>query len=165
MTTTSTKPTAQPTMTTPTRAAKKTPITPRLVVKDAPRAIAWYVEHLGARDLVRNTTKDGTIVHAEIEVAGALVYLVEENRGWHNHAPSSLGGSPVLLAIEVDDVDGFAATMVAGGATIIFPIADQFYGERGGRLQDPFGHVWMVSKVIEHLSPEEMQRRMDAFEG
>jgi PhnB protein len=155
----------KPATTASTPRTKNVSLTARLVVKDAVRAIAWYVEHLGARDILRYATKEGSIVHAEIEVAGALVYLVEESRGWHNHAPPSLGGTPVLLALEVDDVDGLAARMVAGGATVIFPIADQFYGERGGRLQDPFGHVWMVSKVIEHLSPEEMQRRMDAFEG
>lgn len=147
------------------RRMTKTSIIPRLVVKDAPRALAWYVETLGARELARYTTKDGTVVHAELAIDDARLYLVEEQPRWHSHAPPSLGGSPVLLALTVDDVDALAARMERGGSRVIFPIADQFYGERGGRLEDPFGHVWMISKVIEELTPDEVQRRMDAFEG
>jgi uncharacterized glyoxalase superfamily protein PhnB len=143
----------------------KTTIIPRLIVKDAPRALAWYAEHLGARELQRFTMKDGTVVHAELAIDDARFYLVEEQARWHSHAPPSLGGSPVLIALTVDDVDGLAARMERGGARVIFPVKDQFYGDRGGRLEDPFGHVWMISKVIEELSPEEVQRRMDAFEG
>ena len=142
-----------------------TTIIPRLIVKDAPRALAWYVENLGARELARHAMKDGTIVHAELGIDDARLYLVEEQPRWHSHAPASLGGTPVLIALRVDDVDGLAARMTGAGAKVIFPIADQFYGERGGRLEDPFGHVWMISKVIEELTPEEMQRRMDAYEG
>lgn len=143
----------------------ETSIIPRLIVKDAPRALAWYAENLGARETARFTAKDGTVVHAELAIDGARFYLVEEQPRWHSHAPGSLGGSPVLLALTVDDVDGLAARMERAGARVIFPISDQFYGERGGRLEDPFGHVWMISKVIEELSTEEVQRRMDAFEG
>jgi PhnB protein len=142
---------------------KKTTLVPRLVVADAPAAIAWYVDALGAREIVRHATKEGRIVHAELEVLGALLYVVEEEGAWHNHAPSSLGGSPVLLCLDVEEVDALGARMEAKGAKVIFPIADQFYGERGGRLQDPFGHVWLIAKTIEELSPEEMNERMAAL--
>jgi PhnB protein len=142
---------------------KKTTLVPRLVVADAPAAIAWYVDALGARELVRHATKEGRIVHAELEVLGALLYVVEQEPAWHNHAPPSLGGSPVLLCLDVEEVDALGARMEAKGAKVIFPIADQFYGERGGRLQDPFGHVWLIAKTIEELSPEEMNERMAAL--
>jgi PhnB protein len=140
----------------------KLSLIPRLVVRDAPRAIAWYVEHLGAREVVRHAARDGKIVHAELALGDARIYLVDEERPWHNHAPASLGGSPVLLVLDLDDPDRLGARMERGGAKVIYPIKDQFYGERSGRLEDPFGHVWMLTKVIEQLSPEELQRRMDA---
>lgn len=144
-------------------ATKKQTLVPRLVVADAPAAIAWYVEGLGAKELVRHAMKDGRIVHAELEVLGAVFYVVEEAPEWHSHAPPSLGGSPVLLCLEVEEVDALGARMEAKGAKVIFPIADQFYGERGGRLQDPFGHVWLIAKTIEEISPEEMKKRMEAL--
>ncbi len=88
---------------------------------------------------------------------------MEQDPAWHNHAPPSLGGSPVFLCLDVEEVDALGARMEAKGAKVIFPIADQFYGERGGRLQDPFGHVWLLSKTIEEVSAEEMKKRMDAL--
>jgi uncharacterized glyoxalase superfamily protein PhnB len=145
--------------------AKKNALVPRLVVADAPRSIAWYVEHLGAREIVRHAMKDGTVVHAELELAGAVLYVVEEDRASHNHAPTSLGGSPVLLCLDVDEIDALWDRLERAGVDVIFPLSDQFYGERGGRVRDPFGHVWLISKVIEELTPEEMKRRMDAYEG
>jgi PhnB protein len=89
--------------------------------------------------------------------------LAEEDPQWENHAPASLGGSPVLLTLTVDDPDAVGAAMERAGSLVIYEIEDQFYGHREGRLQDPFGHVWVLTKQIESLSTEEIQRRMDAW--
>jgi PhnB protein len=125
----------------------KLTLIPRLVVRDAPRAIAWYVEHMGARELERHA--DGaTIVHVELDLGGARVFLVEEQPHWGTLAPPSVGGSPVILYLYVDAVDELGARMERGGAKAIFPIADQPYGERGGRFGDPFGHLWILSKKL-----------------
>jgi PhnB protein len=125
----------------------KLTLTPRLVVRDAPRAIAWYVEHLGAREIERHE-QDGAIVHAELDLGGNRFYLTEEAPAWRTFAPPSLGGSPVLLYVYMDAVDEIGARMERGGAKAIFPIEDREYGERGGRFEDPFGHLWILSKKL-----------------
>jgi PhnB protein len=140
-------------------------LAPHLIVKDAARAIAFYVEALGARELSRATDHKlgGLIVHAELALGAARFSLSEEARDWKNDAPTSLGGSPVVLTLTVADARAVGARMERAGATVVFPIADQFYGKRQGRLRDPFGHLWIVSQELEALSPEEVQRRVDAF--
>lgn len=132
---------------------------PRLVVADASRAIDFYVAVFGAREIARYTMPDGKIVHAELEIGGATVALKDEGDG--DPAPTTLGGTPVMLALDVDNADAVADAMVRAGATVIYPVADQDYGERGGRLADPFGHQWMIGQHIEDLSTEEIQRRVD----
>jgi uncharacterized glyoxalase superfamily protein PhnB len=127
-------------------------ITPRLVVKNAARAIEFYAEALGAEVTSRYTMPDGKIVHADLVAQGAAFMLTEGQ-------PS---GESVILHLDVDDARAVGARMEEAGAKVIFPIADQFYGRREGRLQDPFGHLWIVSQEIENLAPEEIQRRMMA---
>ena len=136
-------------------------MTPRLVVRDGAAAIAFYLEALGAREIERYVDPGGRLVHAALGVGNGVIALTEEAKDEHTHAPPSLGGSPVILILEVDDPDAVAARMVAAGGAVIFPIADQFYGHREGRVSDPFGHVWILTKVIEELSPEEIQRRLE----
>jgi PhnB protein len=140
-------------------------LSPRLIVKDAPRAIAFYVEALGAREVVRfaDPKLGGRVVHAELALGDDKLTLAEEARDWKNDAPTSLGGSPVVLELDVADADVVGARMVAAGAQVIFPIADQFYGDRQGRLRDPFGHLWLITQRIAALSSEEIQRRVDAY--
>lgn len=135
---------------------------PHLIVRDAPRALAFYVEALGAREVARYTEPSGFVVNAELAIGDLKLTLAEERREWHNVAPPSLDGSPVILTLQVDDARAVAARLERAGATVVFPVADQFYGERAGRLRDPFGHVWIVTQRIEALTPEEIQRRMDA---
>jgi len=148
-----------------TTKAKVPALQPRLIVSDAARAIAFYVEALGAREVARHVDhkRNELIVHAELRIGDAVFTLAEEARDWHNHAPTSLGGSPVILGLSVEDADAVGARMQRLGAKVVFPIADQFYGLREGRLVDPFGHVWIVSQVLEELSSDEIQRRVDAF--
>jgi PhnB protein len=124
-------------------------LTPRLVVEDASAAIDFYTEVFGALETERvRDPESGRMVHAAVSIRGAVLTLTDEHRPWHNDAPRSLGGSPVILQLEVDDPDAVAKRAVARGARVVFPIADQPYGRREGRIADPFGHLWIVGKTI-----------------
>jgi len=138
-------------------------VTPLLVVPDTDAALRFYAEAFDAEELFRLTMPDGAIVHAQMLVHGALVMLADENRDHGNLAPTTLGGAPVLMQLTVPDVDDVMARAKAGGAEELIPVGDQFYGERSGRIRDPFGHVWIVSTVTEAVAPAEMQRRMDVM--
>jgi PhnB protein len=145
--------------------SKSPTLSPRLIVAGAARAIDFYKKVFGATEVVRFADEKlgGLIVHAEISIGDAVVTLAEENREWHNHAPSSLGGSPVILTLHVSDAHAVGARLERAGAKVIFPISDHFYGAREGRFVDPFGHVWVITQEIEKLSTEEIQRRVDAY--
>ena len=134
-------------------------LTPRLIIEDAARAIALYQHVFDAVELERYTTKQGRIVHAAIRLGDAVVALVDAAPAEHNHAPGELGGTPVLLQLRVEDPEQIQQRMVAAGGSVIYPVADQYYGQRAGRVADPFGHVWMIFKEIEPLDPAEIQRR------
>jgi PhnB protein len=137
----------------------------RLVVRDAKAAMDFYKKVFGAKHLYSLTTPDGGIAHAEFKIGDTLIMIVDENPEWGNKSPQTLGGSPFTLNIMVQNPDATLAEAEKAGGQILSPAADQFYGFRSGRLQDPFGHVWIVSKVLEELSPKEMQKRMDAMMG
>ncbi|MEP6743687.1 MAG: VOC family protein [bacterium] len=138
-------------------------VTPYLSVKGGAEAIEFYKKGFGATELSRLANPDGTIGHAEIKIGNALVMLADEYPDYGNFSPKTLGGSAVRLHMYVEDVDAFFEKAVAAGAKVLIPIADQFYGDRSGRLEDPFGHVWLVSTHVEDVTPEEMQRRMEEF--
>jgi uncharacterized glyoxalase superfamily protein PhnB len=131
----------------------------RLVVPDAPRAIDFYRAALGAEEIERYTGPDGKIVHALLRLGGSVVAVKDADEG--DPAPASLGGSPVIMALDVSDADAVAEAMLRGGARVVYPVADQHYGQRGGRLADPFGHLWMISQTIEDLTPEQIQAGTD----
>ncbi|HVM94881.1 MAG TPA: VOC family protein, partial [Candidatus Acidoferrales bacterium] len=138
--------------------------TPYLLVREAGRAIDFYKRAFGAADRMPPLTDaTGKIMHAEIEIGGSRIMLADEAPEWGNHSPQSLGGTPVIIALQVDDVDALAEQAVHAGAEVLIPVADQFYGERSGRLRDPFGHIWIVSTHKEDVSPEEMQQRATAM--
>ena len=139
-------------------------LTPRLVVPDAGVAIAFYTQVFGAHEIERYSAPDGRVVHAAISIDGAIVSLVDEEPDRNNVSPQRLGGSAVILTLVVDDPDGVAARAVEHGASMVFEVADQFYGHREGRLEDPFGHLWIVTRVIAKLTPEEIQEGVDSFE-
>ncbi len=132
-----------------------------LVVKDAKAAIEFYKAVFGAEHLYSLTMPGGGTAHGEFKIGNTIVMIADENPQWGNKSPQTLGGSPVTLNVMVDDPDATMAKAEKAGGKVLIPVADQFYGYRSGRLQDPSGHLWIVSKVIEELSPEEMQRRMD----
>lgn len=98
-------------------------------------------------------------MHALLRLGGSVVAVKDADEG--DPAPASLGGSPVIMALDVSDADAVAEAMLRGGATVVYPVADQHYGQRGGRLADPFGHLWMISQTIEDLTPEQIQARTD----
>jgi uncharacterized glyoxalase superfamily protein PhnB len=132
---------------------------PRLVVSDGAAAIDFYKAALGAEEVARYTDPNGKIIHAEITIGVATVAVKDEGDG--DPAPTSVGGTPVIMALKVDDADTVAGAMTRAGASVVYPISDWPFGERGGRLADPFGHLWMISQQIEDLTPAEIQRRTD----
>ena len=136
-----------------------------LVVRDAKAAIAFYEKVFGAKHLYSLTMPNGGIAHAEFKIGDTIIMVADENPEWGNKSPQTLGGSPIKLNVMVDNPDATVAEAEKAGGNVLFPVADQFYGFRSGRFQDPFGHVWIVSKVLEELSPKEMQKRMEAIMG
>ena len=147
----------------PIKASEYGTVAVSLVVRDAKAAIDFYKKVLGAKHLYSLTMPNGGVAHAEFKIGDTIIMIADENPG--NKSPQTLGGSPVTLNIMVDNPDATLAEAEKAGGKIVFPVADQFYGFRSGRFQDPFGHVWIVSKVLEELSPKEMQKRMDAMMG
>jgi PhnB protein len=131
-----------------------------LAIRDARSALDWYRKYLGAQEVMQLVDAQGNVVHGEMKIGDAFFMVAEENPAW-NSSPQTLQATTVVLNLLVDDPDTMFQQALQGGATTIFPLADQFYGYRSGRLQDPFGHQWILGKQIEQVSPEEMQRRMD----
>ncbi|MEA2738903.1 MAG: PhnB protein [Acetobacteraceae bacterium] len=140
-------------------------VTPYLIVDGADRAISWYVEALGARELMRLSTPGGTIGHAEIEIGGSRVMLADEAPDHDAKAPGAFGGSPVSLHLYLPDVDAAIAKALSAGATVVSQPADKFYGDRLGSLRDPFGHTWHLATHIEDVTQVEIERRMAAMPG
>ena len=134
-------------------------ITPQLVVKGVVEAIAWYTKALGANELLRNSAPDGkSIMHAELLLGDSRFFVVDEFPG-SMVSPATLGGSPITLHLYVNDVDALFTRAVEAGATVLMPVADQFWGDRYGILADPFGHRWSIASRIEDLSPRALQAR------
>jgi PhnB protein len=138
-------------------------VTPYLCVHDGAAAIEFYKQGFGATEKMRLPDPNGKIGHAEVKIGNALVMIADEFPEHGHISPKTLGGSTVKLHMYVEDVDAFFEKAVAAGAKVLIPVADQFYGDRSGRLEDPFGHIWLVSTHTEDVSPEEMQRRMEAY--
>jgi len=139
-------------------------VTPYLIVKDAARALEFYKKVFAAKELMRFEMGD-RIGHAEIKIGDSIIMLADEFPDMGYRSPQSYGGSSVGLAIYVPDVDTLAKQIVAAGAKEMRPVKDQFYGDRSGTFEDPFGHVWTIATHKEDLSPEEVQRRFKAQEG
>ncbi len=131
-------------------------LTPRLIVRGAARAIEVYTEVFGAQCVERFATPEGQIVHAALSIRGMIFSVVDED-GTHSFAPKGPGLSPVLLHLMVDDPDAVADALVARGGKILIAIDDRFYGFREGRVADPFGHAWIVSRKIAKLDDEKKQ--------
>src|SRR5262245_33058692 len=140
-------------------------ITAMIAVREAHKAIEFYTQVFGAFEWPgRLVGRDGKILHAELQIGDSRLMIAEEQTEF-NRAPPSLGGTPVILHLYVDDVDDVAKRAVAAGAKLAIPLADQFYGDRSGRIVDPFGHVWIIATHKEDITPEQMQKRASRIFG
>jgi uncharacterized glyoxalase superfamily protein PhnB len=135
-------------------------ITPHLVCRNAADAIAFYQKAFGAVEQGRLPGPDGKLMHAMVRIGDSPLMLVDEMPEWGALGPQSLKGSPVTIHLYVEDVDAVVARAVDAGAKITMPVADMFWGDRYGQLEDPFGHHWSVATHIRDVSPEEMQAEM-----
>jgi PhnB protein len=136
--------------------------TPYLIVKDAVRAIEFYKRAFNATELMRLADPSGKVMHAEIKIGDSTIMLADEFPEMGIRGPQSLGGSPVILLLYVRDVDAAASQAGAAGAKVLRPVKDQFYGDRSGTFEDPFGHVWTLATHKEDVSPEEIHKRFEA---
>ena len=131
----------------------QTTISPALTVRNAAAAVEFYKRAFGAAELTRLTTPSGGVV-AEIVIDGARFLVVDESPENFNLSPQTLGGTSVRISLLVADPDAVAARAVAAGATVLFPVADQPYGYRQGRVADPFGHHWLIGRPLTVQQPE-----------
>jgi PhnB protein len=138
-------------------------VTPYLIIRGAAKAMEFYKQAFGAKEMFRMEGPGGTIGHAEMQIGDSHIMLADEPPNAENRSPEALGGSPVLLHLYVPDVDAFFAQAIAAGAKVTRPVADQFYGDRSGGFDDPFGHTWYVATHVEDVSKEEIDRRVTAL--
>ena len=137
-------------------------ITPYLIVDGAARAIEFYEKAFGAEEKFRMPQPDGRIGHAELKIGDSIVMLADENMQMGIRGPKSVGGTPMMLMLYVNDVDKVFARAVEAGASVERPLANQFYGDRTGGVVDPFGHKWYLATHVEDVAPDELERRAKA---
>ena len=138
-------------------------VTPYLAVHDGEAAIEFYKKAFNATELMRYPGQDGKgIGHAELMIRDSHIMLADEHPDLKFFGPKTLGGSAIMLHLYVDDCDAWFHRAVEAGATAKRPLADQFYGDRGGSVVDPFGYEWWLSTHKEDLTPEEMEERAKA---
>ena len=140
-------------------------VMPYLHVDDAKSAIDFYKDVLGATERMRLDQPDGRIGHAELVLGEAVIMLADEFPEMGIRSAKSIGGSPVTINVYVEDVDQTFQRALQAGATSLRDVEDQFYGDRSGQLEDPFGHRWNISTHVEDVPPQEMEKRMAALSG
>lgn len=140
-------------------------VTPYLCVNDGAAAIEFYKRALNAQELFRMQLPDGKISHAELQIGDSRVMLAGEFPEMNFRSPKSLGGSPIMMHLYVDDCDAWFNRAVEAGAKVTRPLADQFYGDRGGMVEDPFGHSWYLATHVEDVSEEELAERAKKERG
>lgn len=133
-------------------------ITPHLVCAGAAEAIEFYKKAFGAVEIGRLPGPEGKLMHALIRIGDSSVMLVDEYPNWGSFGPKTLKGSPVIIHFYVENVDEVVARAVSHGAKITMPVEDMFWGDRYGKIEDPFGHHWSIATHIRDASPEEMQQ-------
>ncbi len=137
-------------------------LTPYLIVKGAKEAIAFYASAFGAKEKLRLAMPDGSVMHAEVKIGDSHLMLTEENPAWGAKSPLALGGNATHVMIYVRDVDAAFARAVAAGCTVEMPVTDMFWGDRYGKLRDPYGHQWSIATHIEDVPQRTVQKRADA---
>jgi uncharacterized glyoxalase superfamily protein PhnB len=137
-------------------------VTPSIVVAGAAKAIEWYRKALGAEEVSRYAGPDGRIMHAEIKIGNSYIMMGDEMPEYGARGPATLGGTPVSFFVYGPNVDAAWKRAVDAGATVIMPLTDQFWGDRSGCIQDPFGHQWWLSQRVKEMTPEELRKAADA---
>jgi PhnB protein len=137
--------------------------TPYLVIDGAAKALDFYKKAFSATELMRMADpKTGRVGHAEIKIGDSPIMLADEYPEMGYRGPKALGGTPVSIMLYVNDVDAVAKQAEAAGAKVLRPVQDQFYGDRAGTFEDPFGHMWTIATHKEDIPPDEMKRRAEA---
>jgi PhnB protein len=136
-------------------------ITPHLVLDDAAKTIDWYKKALGAEEIARSLGPDGKVMHAEIRVGDSRVMMNDPMMG--GKGPKATGGSPASLWVYVEDCDALFNRAVGAGAKVRMPMADQFWGDRCGGVEDPAGYTWTIATRKEDLTGDEMNKRAQEF--
>jgi len=137
-------------------------VTPYLYIDGAAEAIEFYKKALGATEVMRLPGSDGKIGHAELQIGGSRVMLADQSEPMKAYGPKHYGGVSISLLVYVEDIDTVFQSAVDAGATVLRPVADQFYGDRTGGIEDPFGHHWYLATHVKDVSPEEMQQAAEA---
>jgi PhnB protein len=137
-------------------------VTPYLYIDGASSAIDFYCSVLGANERMRMPGPDGRIGHAELEIGDSVIMLADADPDIDVRSPKSIGGTPIALHVYVDDVDGVFGQAMKAGAKQLRPVENQFYGDRSGQFEDPFGHRWNVATHVEDVAPDEMAKRAAA---
>ncbi|WP_298828367.1 VOC family protein [uncultured Piscinibacter sp.] len=138
-------------------------LTPHLVCDDAAAAIEFYVQAFGAVEAMRLPGPGGKLMHAMLRIGGSPLMLVDEFPEMGALGPRALKGSPVTLHLYVSDADATVARAVAAGAKVTMPLANMFWGDRYGQIEDPFGHRWSIATHLEDLTPEQIQANLAAL--
>jgi len=134
-------------------------VTPYLIIDDATRALEFYKRAFGAVEKFRMPAPGGRIGHAEITIGDSTIMLADEYPSMGARSAKTMGGSPMFLMIYIEDVDKMVAQAVAAGGTLKRPVANQFYGDRTGSVEDPFGYQWYLATHVEDVPPDELERR------
>ena len=135
-------------------------VTPHLVIKDAAGAIEFYKKAFGATEIMRMPGPDGKgIMHAEIKIGDSMIYIAGQWPNSHLAPPDQLGGTTVALHLYVKDADATFNQAVAAGGKVSMPLMNMFWGDRFGKVTDPFGHEWSIATHVEDVPPEEMGKR------
>jgi PhnB protein len=137
-------------------------VTPYLYIDGAGTAIDFYCSVLGASERMRMPAPDGKIGHAELEIGDSVIMLADANADMDVRSPKSIGGTPIALHVYVDDADSVFGRAIEAGAKQLRPVETQFYGDRSGQFEDPFGHRWNVATHVEDVAPDEMAKRAAA---
>jgi PhnB protein len=134
-----------------------------MAVKNGVKALEFYKAAFGASEVYKLIMPDGRLGHAEIRIGDSIIMMADEFPEYGGKSPQTLGGTPVNIHLYLEDVDGFFKKALAAGAKERKPVKDQFYGDRSGQLEDPFGHLWWVATHKEDVPPDEMQKRVQAM--
>jgi len=139
-------------------------VTPYLYVRGAAAAIEFWTRAFGAVEMLRLPGPNGVLMHGEVKIGDSILMFAEEMPEWGNKSPQTLGGVTSGYCIYLPDVDAAFARAIAAGATVMRPVADQFYGDRSGTVIDPFGHVWTLATHTKDLTPEQIDQNFQAWQ-